>query len=65
MGGGEGVAHSKTTHSVCILTLKAVTIKTVDSQAHFSGDPKSYAQNGRTSKNIHLSEDKKNQNLKL
>ena len=44
-----------------------MTIKTVDSQAHFSGDPKSYmyAQNGHTSKNIHLSEDKKNRNLKL
>ena len=39
-----GVAFSKITHSVCILTLKAVTIKTVDSQADFSGGPKSYAQ---------------------
>ena len=44
-GVGEGGWHIlKTTHSVCILTFKAVTIKTVDSQAHFSGDPKSYAQ---------------------
>ena len=39
-----GIAYLKTSHSVCILTLKALTIKTVDSQAHFSGDPKSYAQ---------------------
>ena len=43
-GGGGGLSYSNNYPSVGILTLKAVTIKTVDSQAHFSGDPKCDAQ---------------------
>ena len=47
------------------MTLKAVTIKTVDSQAHFSGDPKSYAQKYSYLKTIHLSEEKKESKFEI
>ena len=39
-GGGEMLAYSKITHSVFILTLKALTILKVDLQVHLSGDAK-------------------------